>query len=64
LTGNINNIEAYRVNRDSVEGPATTAVGGRGGGIGHLTAMSILQKKNVDLQNVEIQNGKNIIGNH
>jgi hypothetical protein len=27
LAGNMNNIEAYRVNRDCVEGPATTLVG-------------------------------------
>jgi hypothetical protein len=34
LVGNINilklNIETYHVNRDSVEGPATTTVGGEG----------------------------------
>ncbi len=28
LAGNRNNIELYRDNRDRVEGPATTAVGG------------------------------------
>jgi hypothetical protein len=28
LAGNINNIETYHVNRDCVEGPATTMVGG------------------------------------
>ncbi len=28
LAGNRNNIEIYRDNRDRVEGPATTAVGG------------------------------------
>jgi hypothetical protein len=33
LAGNINNIETYQVNRDCVEGPATTTVGGRGEGV-------------------------------
>ncbi len=28
MAGNRNNIETYRDNRDHVEGPATTAVGG------------------------------------
>jgi hypothetical protein len=40
LAGNINNIETYHINRDCVEGPATTAVGGRGEGVRRLTARS------------------------
>jgi hypothetical protein len=40
LAGNINNIEAYCVNRDCVDGPATTVVGGQGGGLCWLMAKS------------------------
>jgi hypothetical protein len=40
LAGNINNIETYCVNRDCVESPVTTTVGGRGEGVRCLTARS------------------------
>jgi hypothetical protein len=40
LAGNRNNIEKYRDNRDRVEGPATTAVGGGREGVRCLTARS------------------------
>jgi hypothetical protein len=38
LAGNLNNIETYCFNRDCVESPVTTAVGGRGEGVCRLTA--------------------------
>jgi hypothetical protein len=37
---NVNNIEAYHVDRDCVKGPATNVVGGKGGGVRRLTAKS------------------------
>jgi hypothetical protein len=40
LAGNRNNIKTYRDNRDRVEGPATTVVGGRREGVLRLTARS------------------------
>ncbi len=40
LAGNRNNIETYRDNGDRVEGPATTAVGGRREGVRRLMARS------------------------
>jgi hypothetical protein len=40
LTGNINNIETYHVDRDCVEGPVITMVWGRRKGVRCLTARS------------------------
>jgi hypothetical protein len=42
LAGNMNNIEAYHVNRVCVEGPATTGVGGKEGGVHCLMASSLV----------------------
>jgi predicted ABC-type exoprotein transport system permease subunit len=44
LAGNINNIETYHVNRDCVEGLATTTVGGKGVRVRCLMARSHVTK--------------------